>query len=78
MSGPLIGDLEERLRVANSRIRQLEALVQNEKVRRESFEADSGRLSELQEENSRLLRNEEELLLLVLDMEAQIDRLSSK
>jgi len=77
-SGPLIGDLEERLRVANSRIRQLEGLVQNEKVRRESFEADSGRLGELQEENSRLLRNEEELLLLVLDMEAQIDRLSSK
>ena len=77
-SGPLIGDLEERLRVANSRIRQLEVLVQNEKVRREGFEADSGRLSELQEENSRLLRNEEELLLLVLDMEAQIDRLSSK
>jgi len=77
-SGSLIGDLEERLRVANTRIRQLEALVQNEKIRREGVEADSGRLGELQEENSRLLRNEEELLLLVLDMEAQIDRLSSK
>jgi len=77
-SDSLIGDLEERLRVANTRIRQLEALVQNEKIRREGVEADSGRLGELQEENSRLLRNEEELLLLVLDMEAQIDRLSSK
>ena len=77
-SNSLIGDLEERLRVANTRIRQLEALVQNEKIRREGVEADSGRLGELQEENSRLLRNEEELLLLVLDMEAQIDRLSSK
>ena len=69
------GDLEERLRVADSRIRQLEGLVQNEKSRREGAEADSSRLAELQEENSRLLRNEEELLLLVLDMEAQIDRL---
>ena len=73
--GVVIGDMEERLRVADSRIRQLEGLVQNEKSRREGAEADSSRLAELQEENSRLLRNEEELLLLVLDMEAQIDRL---
>ena len=73
--GVVIGDLEERLRVADSRIRQLEGLVQNEKSRREGAEADSSRLAELQEENSRLLRNAEELLLLVLDMEAQIDRL---
>ena len=73
--GVVIGDLEERLRIADSRIRQLEGLVQNEKSRREGAEADSSRLAELQEENSRLLRNEEELLLLVLDMEAQIDRL---
>ena len=73
--GVVFGDLEERLRVADSRIRQLEGLVQNEKSRREAAEADSSRLAELQEENSRLLRNEEELLLLVLDMEAQIDRL---
>ncbi len=73
--GVVIGDLEERLRVADSRIRQLEGLVQNENSRREGAEADSSRLAELQEENSRLLRNEEELLLLVLDMEAQIDRL---
>ena len=73
--GVVIGDLEERLRVADSRIRQLQGLVQNEKSRREGAEADSSRLAELQEENSRLLKNEEELLLLVLDMEAQIDRL---
>lgn len=76
VEGALLGDLEERLRVADSRIRQLEGLVQNEKARREGAEAESSRLAELQEENSRLLRNEEELLLLVLDMEAQIDRLS--
>ena len=74
----LVGDLEEKLRVANTRIRQLEVLVQNEKIRRESIDADAERLGELQEENVRLLRNEEELLLLVLDMEAQIDRLSSQ
>ena len=77
IDGTLIGELEERLRVAGSKVRQLEGVVQNEKARRESAEADPSRLAELQEENARLLRNEEELLLLVLDMEAQIDRLAS-
>ena len=72
----VIGELEERLRISDSKVRRLEGLVQNEKARREGAEADSSRLAELQEENSRLLRNEEELLLLVLDMESQIDRLS--
>ena len=75
--GALVGDLEERLRIAGAKVRQLEGVVQNEKARREGAEAESSRLAELQEENARLLRNEEELLLLVLDMEAQIDRLSS-
>ena len=74
--GALIGDLEERLRIADAKVRQLEGLVQNEKTRREGVEAEASRLAELQEENARLLRNEEELLLLVLDMESQIDRLS--
>tara|TARA_Y100001935_G_scaffold142532_2_gene117794 strand:- start:2386 stop:2808 length:423 start_codon:yes stop_codon:yes gene_type:complete len=76
--GALVSDLEERLRVADSRVRQLEGMVENEKARRMGAEADAGRLTELQEENSRLLRNEEELLLLVLDMEAQIERFSNK
>ena len=76
IDGPLVSDLEERLRVADSRVRQLEGMVENEKARRMGAEADADRLIELQEENSRLLRNEEELLLLVLDMEAQIERLS--
>jgi len=75
--GGLVSDLEERLRIADSKVRQLQGVVQNEKARREGAEAESSRLAELQEENARLLRNEEELLLLVLDMEAQIDRLSS-
>ena len=77
VDGALVGALEERLRVAGTKVRQLEGVVQNEKARREGAEAESTRLAELQEENARLLRNEEELLLLVLDMEAQIDRLSS-
>ena len=75
--GPLLSDLEERLRVADSRVRQLEGMLENEKARRMGAEADADRLTELQEENARLLRNEEELLLLVLDMETQIDRLSA-
>ena len=74
--GALLGEMEERLRVADSRIRQLEGMMENERARREGAEAESGRLADLQEENARLLRNEEELLLLVLDMEAQIDRLT--
>tara|TARA_B100000700_G_C14425103_1_gene569930 strand:+ start:101 stop:526 length:426 start_codon:yes stop_codon:yes gene_type:complete len=77
VDGALVGDLEERLRIAGSKVRQLEGVVQNEKARREGAEAEASRLAELQEENARLLRNEEELLLLVLDMEAQIDRLTT-
>ena len=75
--GPLLSDLEERLRVADSRVKQLEGMVENEEARRMGAEADADRLTELQEENARLLRNEEELLLRVLDMEAQIERLSA-
>ena len=71
-----ISQMEERLRVADSKVRKLEGSLINEKSRRKSIEEDSSRLLELQEENSRLLRNEEELLLLVLDMETEIDRLS--
>ena len=75
--GALVGDLEEKLRVADSRVRQLEGMMENEKARRMGAEADAGRIAELQEENARLLKNEEELLLLVLDMEAELDRLSN-
>ena len=69
-------ELEERLRLADASVRQLERQLENERVRREIAEAETSRFSELQDENSRLLKNEEELLLLILDMEAQIDRLS--
>ncbi len=73
----LVGDLEEKLRVADSRVRQLEGMMENEKARRKGAEADAARITELQEGNARLLKNEEELLLLVLDMEAELDRLSN-
>ena len=76
--GAVVAEMEERVRVAEAKMRNLEGMLQNEMARREGAEAESRRVGELQEENARLLRNEEELLLLVLDMEAQIGRLTSK
>jgi hypothetical protein len=73
---PLHGELEESLRVAGTRIAHLERQLENERVRREASEVGAERVGELQEENARLLRNEEDLLLLVLDMESQINRLT--
>jgi len=70
-------EAEERVRVADARVRQLEGQLQNEKARRVAADADAARLTALQDENSKLLRNEEELLLLVMDMEAEIERLRS-
>ena len=76
--GAVVAEMEERVRVAEAKMRNLEGRLQNEMARREGAEAESRRVGELQEENARLLRNEEELLLLVLDMEAQIDRLTKE
>ena len=76
--GAVVAEMEERVRVAEAKMRNLEGRLQNEMARREGAEAESRRVGELQEENARLLRYEEELLLLVLDMEAQIGRLTSK
>ena len=76
VGGSLRGEIEERLRVADARVRQLEGQLQNERMRREGAEIDSSKHADLQEENARLLRNEEEFLLLVMDMETQIDRLT--
>ncbi|MBD61034.1 MAG: hypothetical protein CMA79_01445 [Euryarchaeota archaeon] len=76
--GAIVAEMEERIRIAEAKTRSLEARLQNEMGRREAAEAESKRTSELREENARLLRNEEELLLLVLDMEAQIDRLTKE
>ena len=76
VGGSLQSEIEERLRVADARVRQLEGQLQNERMRREGAEIDSNKHADLQEENARLLRNEEEFLLLVMDMETQIDRLT--
>ena len=70
-------ELEESLRVADSRIAQMELLLENERSRRKDEEmiGSGGRLGELQEENSRLLQTEDEQVILILDMEAQLERL---
>ena len=75
-----VAELEEALRVANSRIVQMEALLENERFRRADIEGggEQGRFSELQDENVRLLRSEEEHVMLILDMEAQLERLVSE
>jgi hypothetical protein len=58
----------------------MEGLLENERRRRGDLEEDvgQGRVEELQEENFRLLRSEEEQVMLILDMEAQLDRLVSQ
>ena len=74
--GPSVTDLEEKLRVMKMRCGQLEAKLENEKIRRiDGGEGLDSRLAELQKENVRLLRVEEEQMILILDMESQIDRL---
>ena len=72
-----VAELEEAMRVADSRIVQMELLLENERVRRTDIEEEGGqsRFAELQEENSRLLRSEEEHMMLILDMEVQLERL---
>ena len=72
-----MAELEEALRVADSRIAQMELLLENERSRRKDEEmiGGGGRLGELQEENSRLLQTEDEQVILILDMEAQLERL---
>ena len=65
------------MRVAISKNSQLEKKLQNEKVRREVGELESEKIVEIQEKNAKLLRNEEELLLLIHDLEEELDRLTS-
>ena len=76
--GPTVTDLEEQLRVMKMRCGQLETKLENEKIRRiDGGDNLDSRLAELQKENIRLLKVEEEQMILILDMEAQIDRLIS-
>tara|TARA_B100001173_G_scaffold80549_1_gene68843 strand:+ start:136 stop:594 length:459 start_codon:yes stop_codon:yes gene_type:complete len=73
-----VSDLEEQLRVMKIRYNQLENKLENEKIRRiDGGGISENRAQELQDENARLLKVEEEQMILILDMEAQIDRLLS-
>ena len=58
----------------------MEGLLENERRRRGDLEegVGQGRVEDLQDENVRLLRSEEEQMILILDMEAQLDRLVSQ
>ena len=69
--------MEEMVRVAEGKVLQLQRSLENEKARRKEAEESGGgsRIDGLLEENARLLRVEEENLMLILDMEAQIARL---
>jgi len=70
-------ELQEALRVSESRVSQLQRSLENERTRRKVLEDSGGeeRLAELREENARLLKSEEELMVMVLEMEGRIDRL---
>ena len=71
-----VSDLEEQLRVMKIRYNQLENKLEDEKIRRiDGGGISENRAQELQDENARLLKVEEEQMILILDMEAQIDRL---
>ena len=70
-------ELQEALRVSESRVSQLQRSLENERARRKALEDSGGeaRLAELRDENARLMKSEEELMVLVLEMEGRIDRL---
>jgi len=71
-------ELEESLRVSENKVARLEAQLANEKQRRADDEDGVGRTAELQEENARLLKSEEEQVTLILDLESQLERLVSE
>jgi len=70
-------EMEELVRVAEGKVLQLQRSLENERARRKDAEDHGGgsRVDGLLEENARLLKAEEENLMLILDMEAQIERL---
>ena len=70
-----VAELEEGLRVSENRVARLEGRLSNEKQRRVDDEDGISRIVELQDENARLLRNEEEQITLILDLESQLGRL---
>ena len=70
-----VAELEESERVSQSRVARLEVQLDNEKRRRADDRGGVGRTVELQEENVRLLKSEEEQVTLILDLESQLERL---
>ena len=70
-------ELQEALRVSESRVSQLQRSLENERARRKALEDSGGeaRLAERRDENARLIKSEEELMVMILEMEGRIDRL---
>ena len=70
-------ELQEALRVSESRVSQLQRSLENERARRKALEDSGGeaRLAELRDENARLIQSEVELMVMILEMEGRIDRL---
>jgi len=68
-------DYEEKLRVANIKITRLENQLRNEKISRDSFEVNIEKIKTLELEKANLLKNEEELMVLIMDMERHIEKL---
>ena len=70
-------ELQEALRVYETRVTQLQRSLENERARRKALEDSGGeaRLAELRDENARLIKSEEELMVMILEMEGRIDRL---
>ena len=70
-------ELQEALRVSESRVSQLQRSLENERARRKALEDSGGaaRLAELRDANARLIKSEEELMVMILEMEGRIDRL---
>ena len=70
-------ELQEALRVSESRVSQLQRSLENERARSKALEDSGGeaRLAELRDENARLIKSEEELMVMILEMEGRIDRL---
>ena len=71
----VVMDYEEKLRVAKTKILRLEKQLQNEKIRREALDLNLDKIKSLELENSNLLKNEEELMILIIDMERHIEKL---
>jgi hypothetical protein len=57
------------------KIKRLEKQTQNEKLRRESSNFDQKKIKQLEIENVKLLQNEEEFMILIMDMETHIEKL---